>query len=250
MAPTSIRSVCVGIGILMLLALPAEAMTINVSVTGIDEFGVSATQQGDIVVAGPGADGVFTFSLDSLPAHVATTGRWDFTEWSGSFDSDPVISSSFSVTNLLASTQSFSITVSTVTGPIGAPATVTGGSAQGGVTDTNGDGATLSTTGAEAALYTALLDGLDFQPLYVDPSSVTVGAFLSGNLSPFESFGVPIPSFPGPAVASTIGIRFQFDLTGFDRATASGTFVVEPVPEPSTALLLCLGLVVLARTRH
>ena len=86
MAPTSIRSVCVGIGILMLLALPAEAMTINVSVTGIDEFGVSATQQGDIVVASPGADGVFTFSLDSLPANVTTTGRLESTEWTGSFD--------------------------------------------------------------------------------------------------------------------------------------------------------------------
>jgi hypothetical protein len=92
------------------------------------------------------------------------------------------------------------------------------------------------------SFYTSLIDGAVYVSLYADPSSVTVGIGLSGNLSPLEDFGTPIPSLPGPAVVNTIGIRFQFDVTGSDRATGSGVFVIEPVPEPTTGILLGAGL--------
>ena len=241
---------CLGLGLAALLASPAGAIPITVTVSSVDESGGEASQSGQFEATDPDGDGIFSYDLSDLPSNVGSTGRWDITEWSGIFNPDPVISNSFNVTNLLLGTQTFTITVSTVTGAIGAPTTLTGGSAQGGVTDTNGNGATLSTSGAGTAFYTSLLDGADFVDLYVDPSSVSVGAFLSGNLSPLEDFGTPIPSFPGPAVANSIGIRFKFDLTGSDRGTGSGVFVVEPIPEPATALLLGLGLAALARMRR
>jgi PEP-CTERM motif len=228
-----------------ILASPASAVTINVTVSSIDENNVEVTKSGEFEAVDNG-NGIFEYSLDDLPSDIGSTGRWDITEWSGSLNPDPVISHSFNVTNLLAGTQSFTITVSTVTGPIGAPTTLTGGSAQGGVTDTNGNGATLSTSGGGNAFYTSLLDGAAFVGLYADPSSASAGAFLSANLSPLEDFGSPIPSFPGPAVANSIGIRFQFVLTSMDRATGSGVFVVEPIPEPSTATLAGMALLGLA----
>lgn len=231
--------------LLLWLASPAGALTLDVTIMGVDDQGTVRQKSGEFEATDTNGDGILEYDLSDLPVDIGETAVWEVTDWSGIFDPDPVISHSFSVTNLLPGTQTFTITVSTVTGPIGAPTTVTGGSAQGGVTDTNGDGATLSTSGAGTAFYTSLLDGADFVSLYADPSSVSVGVFGSGNLSPLEDFGTPIPSLPGPAVVTSIGIRFQFDLTGLDRGTGSGVFVVEPVPEPASGALLGAGLLAL-----
>lgn len=238
-----------GLAVALLLAYPAGAIPLDVSISSTFD-GVVVTEAGQYEANDYDGDGIFTWDLSALPSNIASTSRWDVTQWDGAFNPDPSISNGFSVTNLLAGVQTFTITVSSVTGPIGAPTTLTGGSAQGGVTDTNGNGATLSTTGAGSAFYTSLMDGGDWVSLYVDPDSVSAGAFLSNSFFPVEDFGTPIPSLAGPAVVSSIGIRFKFDLTGMDRGTGSGVFVVEPVPEPSTALLVAMGLGALALRRR
>lgn len=54
------------------------------------------------------------------------------------------------------------------------------------------------------------------------------------------------PLVTGPAVAASIGLRIDFLLTGQDQASFTSNFVVVPVPEPGTAALLGLGLLVFA----
>lgn len=190
--------------------------------TGGDTFQCSGT---DLMVGG--SDGL-------------TLDMWDL-----SLDSDPVVSGITAVTNQNASTQQFTLLFTLPTTI--ATSTLMGGSIQGGATDNDGDGVTLSApTGS--AFYSAIIDGAVQQTLYADPASFSAGAFLSANV-PNAAWGTPIPSAPGPAVNSFIRIQLDFDLTGDDSASFTSNFVV--VPEPATALLLGAGLCALAlRRRH
>jgi hypothetical protein len=163
-------------------------------------------------------------------------------------DSDPVVTGTTAVTNLFNTTQQFTLifTLPVAPMPLG---TVTGGSHRGTVTDVNGNGATVAAP-LGSSLYTALLDGADWQTLRDDPYSVSAGNFLSASI-PSTSFGSPIPSLPGPAVLASIGIQLDFTLTAFDQASFTSNHVVEPIPEPTTGALVVLGLAVLAmRRRH
>jgi hypothetical protein len=161
--------------------------------------------------------------------------------WNLFLDEDPVVSATVAVTNLSLSTQQYTLLF---TLPILAipGSTVIGGSIQGGATDNNGNGVTLSAPTA-SSLYTALIDAVAVQSLYVAPQSFSAGSFLSLNV-PNLAFGTPIPSLAGPAALSTIAIRLDFLLTPGDSATFTGNFVVQPVPVPAAAWLLgsALGL--------
>jgi len=168
-------------------------------------------------------------------------GDMTLNSWNLSFDPDPVQTGIIAVTNNTLATQQFTLTfilpISAIPG-----GTLIGGSIQGGVTDNNGDGATLSTAPG-SALYTALIDGVVHQTLFADPTVLTVvNPFDSADLSPPGAFGTPIPGLPGPGVATSIGIRYDFTLTGQDAASFTGVFDVEPIPEPGTAALFGLGL--------
>ena len=143
--------------------------------------------------------------------------------------------------NLALATQQFTMTFTLLTAPL-MPTIRTGGSVAGGVTDNDGNGATLSTAPG-SALYTALIDGVVHQTLFADPTMLTVvSPFDSADLVPPGAFGTPIPGLPAPGVATSIGIRYDFTLTGQDAASFTGVFDVQPTPEPGTAGLFGLGL--------
>jgi len=181
----------------------------------------------------------------------AAVGTLHLDSWNVFVDSDPVISGIVAVTNTGAVTQQFTLLFTLPIAPAIPGGTVIGGSIQGGATDNNGNGVTLSTpTGA--AFYTARIDGADVQSLYLDPQSFSAGGFLSVNV-PSVAFGTPIPSQPGPAALANIGIRLDFLLTPGDSASFTSNFVVQPavVPVPAAAWLLgsALGLLGWMRRR-
>jgi hypothetical protein len=164
---------------------------------------------------------------------------------------DPSIETSFGVQNWSSTgsqrfTLVFTMSVASIPG-----GTLTGGSTAFTYLDNTGDGVTLSAP-AGSALYTALIDGAQYQKLLADPTSgSTAVGFDGGTLGPAD-FGTPIPSQSGPAVTTSIGIKYDFNLTGGDGVSvgdstdSTGKFTVKPVPEPSPALLVALGLVGLA----
>ena len=165
--------------------------------------------------------------------------------WDISVDNDPVVSGITAVTNMSqTATQHFTLFFSLPVSPV-LPSSLIGGSLQGGITDNNGDGVTVS-TGTGSALYSARIDGVTVQTLYGHPQSFSAGAFLSGDI-PSTAFGTPIPSQAGPAVASDIAILLDFFLSPGDSASFTSNFVVVPVavpvPEPATAALFGAGLV-------
>jgi hypothetical protein len=162
-------------------------------------------------------------------------------------DSDPIVTGVTGVTNLFSSTQLITLVFTLPVTPI-LTATLTGGSFRGTVTDNDGDGATISTA-AGSALYTALLDGANWQSLYPDSFSKSAGSHLSANISS-TNFGSPIPSLVGPSVLASIGIRLEFNLTAFDSASFTSNHVVIPVPEPQTGVLVAMGLSMLATRRR
>jgi len=166
-------------------------------------------------------------------------------------DKDPVVTGSMTVTNTQTTTQLYTFIFTLGVSPIPG-STLTGGSARGTITATNSTNAVIS-VGPDGAIYTPLIDGL---PYGSPPSSTQL---LFGPYSdapgggptniPSSAFGVTIPSYPGPSVASSIGIQLQFNLTAGDQASITSNHVVV-VPEPQTAALLGVGLVLLAIRRR
>jgi|SRR5688572_22522129 len=108
--------------------------------------------------------------------------------------------------------------------------------------DPGNDVATM-TAPAGSAIYTSLLDNVLYNTMRADPFVLGPTA-TSIPLGP-TNFGLPNPpGLLGPAVTSTITLRFDFLLTPRDQAGLQGSLRV--VPEPGTAALLGIGLFALA----
>lgn len=155
------------------------------------------------------------------------------------------ISSAFTLTNNMASTQNFTVTAVAAAMVSPGPTEILG-SHSGNVGDNPafGDGATLSTL-AGSSLYDALIDGSSVQTLFDDPFSVSASPFLTNSYGP-ASFGF-IGGFP--VVTSTISIVNEFSLSGNDNAGMTSTFVVR-VPAPGALAGLGVAGLLAARRRR
>ncbi|MCB9847906.1 MAG: hypothetical protein H6814_05780 [Phycisphaeraceae bacterium] len=154
------------------------------------------------------------------------------------------------LTNNTGATQIVTMTTTVPVIPGILPSSVMGGSASG-TLSTNGDGGTMSNINNSDPMYRALIDGLavgGIADLHLFDSSISVIGFGS-NSTGFEDFGTPIPSAPGPAVNSTIGILLQFELTQGDSVSWTSSFVVN-IPSPGAMGLLGMAGVVAIRRRR
>jgi len=175
----------------------------------------------------------------SFPGEGYSIENWNFT-----FNPDPSITSTFTLTNLSSIAQNFLMTItlpiSTISNPV-----ITGYAGPGQVTDSSDDGAILATVGANP-IYAARISNiipdvhavLDAPQNFSAPphGTVPIGA---------TSFG---PDILGQPADTSIQIRWEFNLTGGDSFAMTGKFAVEPatiertVPEPATIALLGIGL--------
>jgi PEP-CTERM motif len=190
-------------------------------------------------------------SGDSCTASGVTLGDLELIGITLDMNPDPFAGGDFTISNNSASTQHFTFIFTVPVTPIGTT-TLTSGSVDGGVTEGTdpNDGADIRTVNSgNAAFYSALIDNVLYDTLLPHLNFATAAPGGSASL-PHDEFGNPSgpPSQAGPTVASSIGIIWDFDLSGLgDDASLTGTFKVKPIPEPSTALLVGLGLLILAR---
>lgn len=185
-------------------------------------------------------DGTYTYEGS---ADMGSSKNWADIGWDFDVDPDPVVAGVFSITNPFAVPNTYTVTFTAPVAPPVVPSSVTGGSVVGGLTDTSllADGATL-TVPAGGQLYMSIIDGVDWVPLLSGPATfLAPPAPQSGGIGP-ASFGVPIPSLPGPAALTSIGIRLSFTLSPGDSASFTSVFRVDPIPEPSTVVLMGIGI--------
>jgi hypothetical protein len=220
----------------------AEAVAISIGYSGQPTSWVTLTDQDESLgCSSTGAEG----QLECIGGGL-DLGDWSLDSWDLDVDPDPTISNVFSVTNNTAFTQSFVVSVLLPTGISFGPPSLIRGSIQGGATDNNFNGVTLSNTGT-SSIYDGLIDGASVRTLFDSPTSVS--GFGSVSLVG-TSFGIPIQEVIAVATNATIGLTLRFDLTAGDSASFTSVFDVQPIPEPGTALLLGLGLASLAAGRR
>jgi len=177
-----------------------------------------------------------TFDYDGVQSGANWTLSWDV-----NLDPDPFVNGAFAVTNNTASTQAYILTVILPISPAIPGGTLVGGSIGGSITDANFNG--TATLTVSTALFDGIIDGTTVLPITPAGGPAWSAPFAGGTTTiPATNVGLPGPSIPSIPAMNNIAIRLQFSLTPGDTAAFTSLFVVEPIPEPATALLFALGL--------
>lgn len=226
------------VGSLLLVAAPSQAVTLTVELRSdgvlidtLDEVDMGCAG-GAIVFCSSGPQTIGDYEINNLNVTLNTGAGF--------------MNTNLAFENQGPDTERLTVDIIWGIGALG-PSTLTSGSISGsltdGITGSQDNASTLSTV-VGSAFYTALIDGGVYDTLYPHVSSFSTADSVA---VPTQDFGMPSPSQAGPAVTSSIGIRYDLTLTHEDQASFTANFRAVAVPEPSTAAILGIGLAVLAR---
>lgn len=243
--PVSVLRVLAGLGAAFLLSAPASALTLSDLSLTITS-GTGQVSLGDLApMSWDPNDPNWTVELQNDSGATYAPGpNWEVNGWDVKANADPAVAAILGIVNLSTSARTFTITFTAHVGPQ-APSTVTSGR----VTNTLGTlGLLLGTISSISGtpVYTALIDGNPVPGLTLlnDPFSATNTTFDAQFGGPGTVLAglVPAPTVPSVAVNDTIGIQLTFALSPGAAVGIGAAFVVEPVPEPTTVVLLAFGL--------
>ncbi len=158
--------------------------------------------------------------------------------WDLESDADPFVTGVINVFNFTGSTTTFTLNFMQPVAPAVVNGTGTGSIAIAIQDVFNSGSGTLSSAGG-GPIYTPQVDGAAFGAGTL-LSGTSLGISTAGEtVSTNASFG---PSAVG-AVGTSLGLEIEFSLTNLDLATGTSIFEVVEVPEPSSIVLLAIGLV-------
>lgn len=158
--------------------------------------------------------------------------------WDLETNADPFVTGVINVFNFTGSATTFTLNFSQPVAPAVASGVGTGSIALA-IQDVFNSGTGSLTSAGGGPIYTPSVDGSVFGAGELLAGTALNVSSVGETVSTTASFG---PTAVG-AVNSDLGLEIEFNLTNLDLATGTSIFDVVTVPEPSSVVLLAIGLV-------